>query len=142
MKDLKIWCMALVATVTLPVAAQSITINNDSIMNTIKVKELRARKSELQRLIKTEDAKRNRRIEGVTPQTQEVLNDRQDSICLDLRSQLVTVELALEELAPDKTIVNIANQINQLNQNQQTQGQQVPNQTSAQQPAKPNVGKK
>lgn len=86
----------------------------NSTLNALKVKELRLTKTSLEKQIAEEDKKRNQVIDGVTPETQELLNNRQDSICLDLRSQLVEVELELKELVPNKTITNLVNQFNQL----------------------------
>ena len=91
----------------------------NSTLNTLKVKELRLTKTSLEKQIAEEDKKRNQVVNGVTPETQELLNNRQDSICLDLRSQLVEVELELKELVPNKTVTNIVNQFNQLQNAQQ-----------------------
>ena len=51
------------------------------------------------------------------------MNDRQDSICLELRSQLVDLDLELKELVPDKTITKIVEQLNILNQRQEEDNQ-------------------
>ncbi len=72
---------------------------NQSTVDALKFKELNLRRESLQQQISVEDAKRNLSVNGVTPRTQEMLNDRQDSLCLELRSQLVAVELELQELA-------------------------------------------
>ena len=45
-----------------------------------------------------QDSKRNAVYNGVSPETQERMNDRQDSLCLDLRSQLVDVQLEIKEV--------------------------------------------
>ena len=45
-----------------------------------------------------EHAERNAVYNGVSPETQERMNDRQDSLCLDLRSQLVDVQLEIKEV--------------------------------------------
>lgn len=83
----------------MPVLAQN-NASNDSIARAVKVKELTIKKENLIKQIKIEDAKRDMSISGVTFETQEILNDRQDSICLDLRSQLVSIELEIKELKP------------------------------------------
>lgn len=95
----------------------------DSTVTAIKVKELTMREASLRKQITVEDGKRNQHIDGLTPEAQEAMNDRQDSICLELRSQLVDVELQLRELVPDKTITKIIEQVNRLNQRQEGNGQ-------------------
>lgn len=77
--------------------------HSDSIMAAIQLRSLQQQRQQLQAQIKTEDAKRNSRVDGVSAQAQEAINDRQDSICLNLRSQLVDVELRLQELQPAET---------------------------------------
>lgn len=86
----------------------------DSTLIALKIKELNARKEALAKQIKAEDAKRNRAVYGVSPETQEILDDKQDSICLALRSQLVAVNLELKELVPDRTTSSIVNYFNDL----------------------------
>lgn len=86
----------------------------DSTLIALKIKELNARKEALAKQIKAEDAKRNRAVHGVSPETQEILDDKQDSICLALRSQLVAVNLELRELVPDRTTSSIVNYFNDL----------------------------
>ncbi len=88
----------------------------EPIANAVKVKELTIRRDALVKQIKVEDQKRNQSINGVSPETQEQLNNRQDSICLDLRSQLVAIELEIKELTPKKVESTIINQFNQLQQ--------------------------
>ena len=86
----------------------------DSTLIALKIKELNTRKEALAKQIKAEDAKRNRAVHGVSPETQEILDDKQDSICLALRSQLVAVNLELKELVPDRTTSSIVNYFNDL----------------------------
>ena len=140
MKNFKIWVAGLMMMVAATGWAQDNKVQtNDSITTALKVRELKIRKQSLQQRITTEDKKRNQVIDGVTPETQEMLNDRQDSICLDLRSQLVAVELEMEEVKPTKVetqnnnMTPLLNQINALRQNQQQS-------TNTQQPA--NNGRK
>ena len=52
----------------------------------------------LKKKIELEDRKRNQTIDGVSGISMEKINVRQDSICLDLRSQLVDVQLQIKEL--------------------------------------------
>ena len=89
-------------------------VSQDSTLIALKIKELNARKEALAKQIKAEDAKRNRAVHGVSPETQEILDDKQDSICLALRSQLVAVNLELKELVPDRTTSSIVNYFNDL----------------------------
>lgn len=97
------------------VPAQDIqNARQDSTLIALKIKELNARKESLAKQIKAEDAKRNRAVHGVSPETQEILDDKQDSICLALRSQLVAVNLELKELVPDRTTSSIVNYFNDL----------------------------
>ena len=86
----------------------------DSTLIALKIKELNARKEALAKQIKAEDAKRNRAVQGVSPETQERIDDKQDSICLALRSQLVSVNLELKDLVPDRTTSSIVNYFNDL----------------------------
>ncbi len=90
------------------------TSQNDSIVNAIKIKNLKDRKAELKKRIATEDKKRNTVIEGVSPETLEKIIQRQDSICLELRSELTAVELELKELGADIVTTQIAQQFNRL----------------------------
>lgn len=73
---------------------------NDSIVNQIKLKGLLTQKEKLENEIKVQDAKRNNNLPGVAPETMEEINDRQDSVCLNLRSQLVDIILEIKENSP------------------------------------------
>ena len=120
MKTYRLLIVVLLAVVGLTASAQKKLSPNDSIMHTVKVKELTAKKNMLKKQIVIEDGKRNQVMNGVNFEIQEAMNDKQDSICLDLRSQLVAVELELKELVPDRTATAILGQLNLLNQNQQS----------------------
>lgn len=96
--------------------SQRIEQKGDSTMLALKIKDLNVRKASLQKQIETEDKKRNRVIEGVDPESMELINDRQDSICLALRSQLTDVQLELNELEPDKTVLQLIQQYNVLSE--------------------------
>ena len=106
MKTNRLSLIALLAALLFPVFPLNAGTPDE---NSAKSMELNAKKEILVKLIETEDAKRNQSISGVTPETQEMLNDRQDSICLALRSQLLSIKLELEEIAADS--VAIANAI-------------------------------
>ena len=70
----------------------------DTVKVQIKIKELKQAEATLKKRIETEDKKRNRNIEGVSETSMDEMNQRQDSVCLDLRSQLVDVQLQVKEL--------------------------------------------
>lgn len=93
---------------------QQTTAQADSAAITIKLEALNDRQKVLQDSIKNEDRKRNATINGVSPETMEQINDRQDSICLSLRSKLITVELEINELTPNKAQDQILQQYNTL----------------------------
>ena len=80
----------------------------DTVKVQIKIKELKQIEATLKKHIETEDKKRNQNIEGVSEISMNEMNQRQDSICLDLRSQLVDVQLQVKELElsikPDATL--------------------------------------
>lgn len=118
MKFVKIVISAgLLALFAIPAYSQNIVSVSDSAAVSIKIEELKRKKDMLEKQIKAEDAKRNQSIAGIAPQTQERLNDRQDSVCLEIRSALLSVELELSELAPDKTFEIIAGQLEEMRQN-------------------------
>lgn len=62
------------------------------------VRKLDAKKADLSRQIAEEDRKRDQQIEGVSWENMKEINMRQDSVCLQLRSDLNDVELELKEL--------------------------------------------
>lgn len=80
------------------IATSAPTAVNDTIAMNLKLKTLFNKETVLKNKIKEEDSKRNAVYNEVSPETQEMLNDRQDSICLDLRSQLVDVQMEILEL--------------------------------------------
>ena len=118
MKLFNLYVTGILVAVCVSAYAQDEKWNKENTVHAIKVKELTMRKADLQKQIAAEDQKRNQTLEGVSAETRERLNDKQDSVCLALRSQLVSVELELKELVPDRTAAVIAGQIGQLNQNQ------------------------
>lgn len=106
-------------------AAAAQTPDLSARISALKVRELNMRKEALQQQIAVEDAKRNQSVDGVSPEEQERLNDQQDSICLQLRSDLVSVELQLKELVPDQTTATLVNQYNQLLNMQPADGEEA-----------------
>lgn len=120
-------------------SAQTAPAQNDSIAFALKLKGLQNRKGQLQKEIKVQDAKRNRQIAGVSPETLEEMNIRQDSICLALRSELTDVMLEMREVAPDTLspaiIQNYNNLINKPSA-ANTNSIQTPVQAPAKQPAR------
>lgn len=110
---------AMMMLLSMPAFAQEENRTNDSIARFVKIKELKIKKDNLIKQIKMEDAKRDMSIDGVTFESQERLNDIQDSICLDLRSQLVSIELEIKELSPNDVAGAINKHMNKLNANSQ-----------------------
>lgn len=80
----------------------------------IKLNTLHGKKEALMREIKLQDAKRNRQIPDVAPEAMEEINDRQDSLCLALRSELVDVTLEIKELTTDVASPGLTEQYNNL----------------------------
>lgn len=94
--------------------AQANTSRNDSIATAVRLKGLQSRKDKLEKEIMVEEGKRNSQIAGVSPETLETMNNRQDSICLALRSELVDVILEIKELSPDVATPQLLLQFNKL----------------------------
>ena len=106
--------------------AQSSIENTDSITANLKLKMLQGKRENIQKRIKAEDAKRNRQIAGVSPERLEEMNDRQDSICLALRSELIDVTLEIKELTPPVNTQAIATPLSQI-LNTRSQSESVQN---------------
>ncbi len=100
--------------ISIETSAQSNTSGNDSIVTAVKLNSLHIKKDKLEKEIKVEDSKRNSQIAGVSPETLEAMNNRQDSICLALRSELVDVILEIKELSPDVATPQLLQQYNNL----------------------------
>lgn len=115
----KIMTFGLFFLLSLTVFAQTDnnTPENDTIINMMRIQELNAQKDSLLNQIKIEDAKRNMIIDSLSFEQMEIINDRQDSICLDLRSKLTYINLELKELEEYKTSSIISDKMNQINQN-------------------------
>lgn len=87
---------------------------NDSTGTSIRQAALKARKDSLEKEIKIQDGKRNAGMPGVSAETMEAVNNRQDSICLALRSELVDVILEIKEISPQSASPHLMQQINNL----------------------------
>lgn len=90
------------------------TAKNDSIATALRLNTLQTKKESLQKEIKVQDAKRNKQIYGVSAETLEEMNNKQDSICLALRSELVDVILEIKEISPSVASPQLINQFNNL----------------------------
>lgn len=88
--------------------------SNDSIAKATRLDALRKKREKLQNEIKTQDARRNREMAGVSRKRIEEMNNRQDSLCLALRSQLTDVILEIRELSPDVNPDALLQQYNNL----------------------------
>lgn len=97
-----------------PEGVANTSVLGQTTVDAVKLKELNLRRESLQKRIETEDAKRNRHIDGVSAQVQEAADDRQDSLCLALRSQLVDAELELRELSADDSRPAIVDRVGQI----------------------------
>lgn len=106
--------IAIASLVGNDVFAQSTPVRNDSIATNLKLNGLRSKRDKLQKEIKIQDAKRNIQTNGVTPETLEEMNDRQDSVCLALRSELVDVILEIKENSVDIPSSELIQQYNGL----------------------------
>lgn len=93
---------------------QTNVTRNDSIATAVLLNGLQSKKDKLEKEIKVEDGKRNSQIAGVSPETLEIMNNRQDSICLALRSELVDIILEIKELSPDVATPQLLQQYNNL----------------------------
>ena len=91
----------------MPFNTKNVRSNNDTIQ-AVRLKALSAQEKSLQKKIQEQDKKRNATYNDVSTETMERLNDRQDSICLDLRSQLVTIQLEMAEIKKEnlKKVLN------------------------------------
>lgn len=83
-------------------AAQSLravkpTTAADTTATALRIKALNHRKMQLQAQLVTENKKRNQKQQGVAYETMENINERQDSLCLAIRSEIVSVVLEIEE---------------------------------------------
>lgn len=114
----KIILLSAIVAVTLSasqgISSQSVE-RDDSITTALRLNSLQNKKESLQREIRVQDAKRDKQIAGVSAATLEEMNDRQDSLCLSLRSELVDVILEIKELTPTTAVSpQLMNQLNNL----------------------------
>ena len=100
-------------------AGREATTGTDSITTAISLNTLNKQRQDLQDSIKVADAARNASIDGVSPERMEQINDQQDSLCLALRSRLVSVELEIEEITPDRVPSQLLQQYGDMLQNSQ-----------------------
>lgn len=115
MKRITILFAAIAISLTMaPEFLAKTTAENDSIKTAVRLKTLQNKKESLQKEIKSQDAKRNKQISGVSPETMEEMNNRQDSVCLALRSELTEVMLEIKELSPNVASPQLINQMNNL----------------------------
>lgn len=91
-----------------------LTAKNDSIAAALRLNTLQTKKESLQKEMKAQDLKRNRQISGVSAEILEEMNNKQDSLCLALRSELVDVILEIKEISPNVTSPQLINQYNNL----------------------------
>lgn len=135
-------CTFVFALAFLPAQAsvKATTADNDSAVNALKIANLKAQIADLNKQIKKEDAKRNKTILGVSAEQLDIMNERQDSICLDLRSQLTDKELELKEIVAVQTAASLAQQANTLQQSVNAQQNASTQQNSGTNttPGKPN----
>lgn len=117
--------------------AQTSPSKSDSITVALRLKNLREDKERIQNEIKKEDGKRNAQISGVSAETLEEINDKQDSICLSLRSQLVDTDLEIKELVPTVTSPQLINQYNNLVNRKEDSTSSQDNTGNPQKPATP-----
>lgn len=114
---IRLWALALIA---VPVLGGSATAcaqekaQTDSTVTAIRLDQLKKRQVDLKKRIETEDKKRNRFIDGASVASLERMNLAQDSICLELRSELVRVRLEIGELAPNAVPARLLHQYGRL----------------------------
>lgn len=94
----KIIFMAVLQVLTAAMTVQAQNKNSSGRDSSEVVRRLNDKKAELTRLIAAEDRKRDQHIEGVSWEKMKEINERQDSLCLQLRSELNDVDLELKEL--------------------------------------------
>lgn len=89
-------------------SSQNSKINNDTV-SAIRLKALTTKEAKLQKQIQEQDKKRNTTFNSVSLETIEKINNKQDSICLDLRSRLVSVQLEITELKRTNLLQTLEN---------------------------------
>lgn len=109
---------------------------NDSIATALRLNTLQNKKESLLKEIKIQDSKRNKQISGVSAETLEEMNNKQDSLCLALRSELVDVILEIKELSPSVASPQLINQFNNLVNHPDSTATTPPQQATPIKPAK------
>lgn len=102
----------------LTVAASSFAARQDDrqqpqISDAMQIKILSIKKDKLQIKLLEEESLRNRIMPGVAPEAMEEANERQDSICLALRSEIVDIDLQIEELDAAQSVQDPGSAINE-----------------------------
>ncbi len=92
-------------------------LTNEPVTGVNRMEELTEQKKVLLKQIKIEDSKRNKVDDSMSFEQMEEINDRQDSICLDLRSKMVYVELEINELKRNDVSSVIRDKIDKINKN-------------------------
>lgn len=116
MKKKIIICIAFAASI-LPsgyALAQGNANKTDSETTSLKLKSLKLQKEQIQKKISVEDGKRNKQIAGVAEETLERMNEKQDSICLSLRSKLTNINLEIKRLTQTSISPELLNQFDNI----------------------------
>ncbi|MFI3267269.1 MAG: hypothetical protein R3Y51_00995 [Rikenellaceae bacterium] len=80
-----------------------------------RINVLTEKQKSLENKIKIEDQKRNLTDTRVSPEVLERMNDKQDYICLELRSELASVKLEIAEIKKAKFISAVNNAVDSSN---------------------------
>lgn len=70
----------------------------DSVAHLKSLKTLEAKEQNLQKRLDEEMQKRNATFSGASAEVLEEMNDRQDSVCLAIKSQIVDVQLQIRDI--------------------------------------------
>ena len=70
----------------------------DSVAHLKSLKTLEAKEKNLQKRLDEEMQKRNATFSGASAEVLEEMNDRQDSLCLAIKSQIVDVQLQIRDI--------------------------------------------
>lgn len=92
--------ITLAITILMTFCTASLAQNQaDTLRTRTRIAELTMQRNQLKQRIAAEDKKRGSQIADVAPEQMELINLRQDSLCLALRSQMTEVELEIKELS-------------------------------------------
>ena len=95
---MKRYISLIAAFIVMSAATSSAQTLGDTLRTQTRLADLTLQRNQLRQHITVEDKNRNRQLPGVAPEQMELINLRQDSLCLELRSRLTEVELELAEL--------------------------------------------